>query len=91
MRLENAFIGMLTDHGKGLQMLAAQLQMRAVEAKDLAEAGDLAGLKEKLAEGHEVVRKLELFYVNAESKANQLTTDEKGGIIDLSVPPERRS
>ncbi len=90
MKLEHAFMGMLTEHGKGLQWLVAQLQMRSVEAKDLAESGDLEALKVKLAEGHEVVRKLESFFVNAEGKTAQLTTDENGGIIDLSVPPEQR-
>lgn len=91
MTLTTAFNGMLTDPTKGIGSLNAQLIELTREIVDVTRANDLAALKAKLEEGAKLVAKLETFFTNATGRAAKLTTDQKGGIIDLSVPPGQRT
>ncbi|MFX8844624.1 hypothetical protein ABTM93_19300, partial [Acinetobacter baumannii] len=62
MKLEDAFGGALNDPKKGLFLLLSQMRKHADAIQKAAEDGDLAGLKDKLAVGHEAVRKLDTFF-----------------------------
>lgn len=91
VKLEDVYQGMLNDSRKGLFLLLNQMGQKCQAIQTATEAGDLIALKLKLAEGHQVASKLELFFANAEVKADALTSDEKGEILDLSVPPSQRT
>jgi len=90
MTLEDAFNGVLTSKVKGLQKLSAALLTSAAEVKELVEAGNLAALRLKLADMRGKVGQVEKVLAQAQDRATQLTVDEKGGILDLSVPANQR-
>jgi len=88
--LEDAFQGMLTSNVKGLQKLMADLDAMKHEIKEVTEKGDLAALKPLLARMRGKVGNLDKLLLNAEGRCGDLTTDETGNILDLSVRPEQR-
>jgi hypothetical protein len=90
MTLDESLNHMLTAKTKGLQLLASQFAEAVAGIKEITEAGDLAALKTRVADARQVVGKLDQLLVNVEARAAQLTTDQDGGILDLSVPADRR-
>ena len=91
MKLEDAFLGTLNSPGRGLFLHLKKMQEQCEAIQKAVESGDLQALKVTLMDGHEVVRNLDVFFTSTEGKAVNLTTDETGGIIDLSIPPQRRN
>lgn len=90
MTLDEQINHMLTANTKGLQKLRGEINTLADEIKATTEKGDLAALKVKLADLRGKVGTLDKLCMNIEARLTQLTTDEKGGILDLSVPADRR-
>jgi len=90
MKLDEAFNYMLTANTKGLQFNKNMFSAIADDIKDVVEEGDLAALKKKVAELRVRVGIIDKLVDNIEAKMNSLTKDEKGSIIDLSVPPDKR-
>ena len=90
MTLEDAFGGMLTSNVKGLHKYLEGINKVSGEIRQLTEAGDLAAVKTKLADLRGKIGKLDSLLNTAETRTTQLTKDEQGNILDLSVPPANR-
>lgn len=90
MTLDEAFQHFLTANTKGLQLSMMKLVSLAKDVKDATEQGDLAALKTKLADMRGHVGKLDKIVGLAISRAEVLARNEKGGFVDLSIPPMSR-
>lgn len=91
MKLEDMFNGIINNPKKGMFLLLSQMEQKVVDIQRAGENDNLSSFKSKIAEGHELIRKFEALFVNIETKLANLTVDELGKIIDLSVAPERRA